>query len=231
MDLDQLALYLQRDSRELRKMANRGNLPGQKVAGEWRFARAEINFWLEKQLSQYSDEELVALERGRATLDDDGPLLARLLSEATIALPLAASTRASVLKELVTLAENSWQVYDPDALLQAVRQREEMHSTALENGVAIPHPRRAPPETVLGESVVALGYVPSGIPFGAPNGGLTDLFFFVACTDAATHLGVLTRLSRLFLEPAFLDGLRLTETPGEAYRLVEDAERRLLVPR
>ena len=97
MDLDQLALYLQRDSRELRKMANRGNLPGQKVAGEWRFARAEINFWLEKQLSQYSDEELVALERGRATLDDDGPLLARLLSEATIALPLAAGTRADPL--------------------------------------------------------------------------------------------------------------------------------------
>src|SRR4051812_45898278 len=122
MDLGQLAVYLHRDARELQKMANRGYLPGQKVQGEWRFARAEINYWLEKQLPTYSAEELIALERGRATGDDDQPLLAHLLSESTIALPLAAATRASVLKELVNLAEHSWQVYDPDALLHAIRQ-------------------------------------------------------------------------------------------------------------
>lgn len=38
MDLGQLASYLQRDARELHKLANRGHLPGQKIAGEWRFA-------------------------------------------------------------------------------------------------------------------------------------------------------------------------------------------------
>lgn len=228
MDLDQLAVYLHRDARELQKLANRGHLPGQKIQGEWRFARAEINFWLENELPKYTAEQLLALERGPATADDDRPLLAELLSDTTIAFPLPASTRASVLKELVNLAEHSWQVYDPDSLLHAVRQREEMHSTALENGIAIPHPRRAPPTTVLGESVIALGYVPSGIPFGAPGGALTDLFFLVACTDATTHLGVLTRLSRLFLKPGFLDELRASETAAEAYRLITDAEEQLL---
>ena len=85
-----------------------------------------------------------------------------------MAVPLAAATKASVLKELVSLAEQSWQVYDPDALLAAIKQREELGTTALSSGVAIPHPRRPSP-TVLGESVIAYGRTSTGIPFGAPT--------------------------------------------------------------
>jgi len=55
MDLDQLASYLNRDSRELDKLAKRGHLPAQKIAGEWRFARAEINLWIEAQLPSLSE--------------------------------------------------------------------------------------------------------------------------------------------------------------------------------
>jgi PTS system nitrogen regulatory IIA component len=128
----------------------------------------------------------------------------------------------------VTLAEQSWQVYDPDALLQAIRQREEFGSTALDNGVAIPHPRRRMPATILGESVVALGYAPCGLPFGAANNSPTDLFFLVACSDQETHLGILTRLARLFLRPRFLGELRGAETAGDAYRLIQTAELELL---
>src|SRR5436190_22195902 len=64
MDLQQVAHYLQRDTREVSKLASRGNLPGRKVAGEWRFARAEINLWIERQLDAYTDQQLTALEAG-----------------------------------------------------------------------------------------------------------------------------------------------------------------------
>jgi mannitol/fructose-specific phosphotransferase system IIA component (Ntr-type) len=227
MDLDQLASYLNRDSRELDKLAKRGHLPAQKIAGAWRFARAEINLWIEAQLPTLSEDELVTLERG-ARRTHDQPLLASLLGESTIGWPLAANTRASLLKELVTLAEQSWQVYDPEALLQDVREREEAGPTALAGGVALPHPRRRMPATVLGESVVALGYVPRGLAFGAPDGGPTNLFFLVACGDQATHLNVLTRLSRLFLRPGFLSALRGAETAADAFRVIESSERELL---
>ncbi len=64
MDLEQLAAYLQRDVREVSKMASRGHLPGHKVAGQWRFARAEINHWIETQLHAYSEQELTQLPSG-----------------------------------------------------------------------------------------------------------------------------------------------------------------------
>jgi PTS system nitrogen regulatory IIA component len=225
MDMEQLAAYLQRDVREVGKLASRGHLPGHKVGGQWRFARAEINQWIEKQMPSLSEKELTNLE---SSVSHDGePLLAGLLSEASIAVPLAASTRASVLKELVSLAEQSWQVYDPEAILDAVRQREEMASTALPSGVAIPHPRRPLP-AALGESVLAFARTNSGIPFGAPHGVLTDLFFLVCCRDDRTHLRVLARLTRLFLRTGFLEELRTAETPHDAWQKISAAEQQLL---
>src|SRR5262245_57334681 len=116
MGLQELATYLQRDAREVSKWASRGYLPGQKVSGEWRFHRAEINQWLETQMPGYSEQELAALEQGGSPRSDEEPLLSVYLSEATTAVPLRAQTRKSVLKELVALAEQSWQVYDPAAL-------------------------------------------------------------------------------------------------------------------
>jgi len=194
MDLNQLATYLRRDLREVSKMASRGYLPGHKVSGEWRFVRVEINHWLETQLPGYTEKELAALEHG----GEQDLLVSTLLAPASVAVPLAAGTKASVLKELVTLAEQSWNVYDPEGILTAIRQREEMVSTALETGVAIPHPRRPLP-SALGDSVMAYGRTASGIPFGAPHGILTDVFFLVCCRDDRTHLRVLARLSRLLL--------------------------------
>src|SRR5438270_1776362 len=117
MDLDQLAAYLRRDVREVAKMVSRGHVPGRKVGGEWRFAKAEINQWIETQLPNYTDTQLTTLETTGDRSLDQGPLVATLLSEATSAVPLAASTKASVLKELVQLAEQTWQVYDPEAVL------------------------------------------------------------------------------------------------------------------
>jgi PTS system nitrogen regulatory IIA component len=223
MDLDQLAVYLQRDKREVSKMASRGHLPGHKVSGNWRFARAEIDHWLETQLPALSDRELSALEARGTAPGEREPLIATLLTPATMAVPLAAGTRASVLKELVQLAEQSWQVFDPEAIHEAVRVREEMGTTAQPNGVAVPHPRRPLP-LALGESVIAFGRTVAGLPFGAPHGGLSDLFFLVCCRDSHTHLRVLARLARLFLRPGFVDELRAAETAADVWKLIQAAE-------
>jgi PTS system nitrogen regulatory IIA component len=223
MDLDQLASYLQRDVREVSKMASRGHLPGRKISGQWRFAPAEINHWIETQMHGYSEQQLTALERRSGQSDEEGPLLSALLTASTTAVPLPAGTKASVLKELVKLAGQSWQIYDADAILTAIKQREELASTALAGGVAIPHPRRPLPGA-LGESLIAFGRTAHAIPFGGSDSGLTDLFFLVLCRDQPTHLRVLARLSRVLRRPGFLDELRAADSATEALQLIEAAE-------
>src|SRR2546430_12107322 len=129
MDLEQLADYLQRDARELNKLASRGHLPGHKVSGRWRFARAEINQWLETQLPEYTEQQLSKFE----SKDQDRPepelLICNYLAEASVAVPMMATTRASALRELVRLAQQNLQSYYPHAILKAVEEREEKRST------------------------------------------------------------------------------------------------------
>jgi PTS system nitrogen regulatory IIA component len=225
MDLAQLASLLQRDQRELSKLATRGDLPGRKVGGQWRFANAEIQQWLEAEMPGLNEAQLKNLEDAHP--EPTEPLLTLLLAPDCVEVPLQARTPASAIRAMVRLAEQSWQVYDPDAILQAAQAREERGSTAQDNGVAILHPPR-PMADALGESVMAFGRAAGGVPFGAPRGGLTDLFFLVCCRDQKTHLRVLARLSRLLLRPEFLDDLRAAETPAEALAVIREAEKQLL---
>jgi PTS system nitrogen regulatory IIA component len=227
MDLEQLAVYLQRDVRELNKLVSRGQMPGRKVGGEWRFVRAEINHWIETQLPEYDERQLTALESsGSAPAPPEEPVISVLLTESTMAVPLRATTKPAVLRTLVQLAEQSWQVYDPEAILAAVQGREELASTALPSGVAIPHLHRPMP-AALGDTVLAYGRTLSGIPFGAELGGLTDVFFLVLSRDDSTHLRVLARLARLLLRPGFVESLREAETVSDTWHMIDTAEREL----
>jgi PTS system nitrogen regulatory IIA component len=227
MNLEQLAVYLRRDVREVTKLATRGHLPGRKVSGEWRFSRAEITHWVETQLHDYSAEQLADLDSQPAA-EEPELVIGTLLTEACIAVPLQARTKASVLKEMVTLAEQSWQVYDPAAILEALTVREEICSTAQENGVAMPHPRRPLPNA-LGEPVVAFARTSSGIPFGAPRGILTDIIVLVCCRDDRSHLRTLARLARILRRDGLLEALREADTPRATFELLAQAEREVVM--
>ena len=105
-------------------------------------------------------------------------------------------------------------------MTEAVLDREAMHTTALENGVALLHPRRPLP-SILADRFVTLAVSTAGIPFGGPRGALTDIFFLLGSTDDGIHLRVLARLSRLFAIPGFLTELRRAESPGTAVDLIQ----------
>ena len=149
-----------------------------------------------------------------------------LLQVETCEVPLDAGTRPAVLQALLEVAGRTWHVWDPASVLKAVKEREDVMSTAFENGVAIPHPRNPLPEA-LGQSVIAFGRTLSGIPFGAPRRQLTDLFFLVLARDAATHLQILARLGRILNRSGFVDQLRNTETARAAYDLLREADRQV----
>ncbi len=231
MSLGQLAAYLRRDARDLDKLAARSKIPGRKAGGKWRFNRREIDQWLDHFLSKLSSDELAGIEVGvggasfRLAVE---PLLTNHLPEKLVAVPLLARTRAAAVKALVELAGRSGQVYLPHGLRDAILDRERTSSTALDDGVAFPHPRHPLPHAV-GVSFVAYGRTVNSIPFGAPGGGLTDIFFLVCCMETDTHIRVLARLARLLRQPAFLDALRTAASPPETFAVIREGEQRLLM--
>lgn len=227
LNLDQLAVRLGRDRREVERLVVRGNLPGRKVNGQWQFHPTEVTQWLEQEIRGYDESQLVQVELAQNSKEVDPQFpVTSLLKPDLIQIPLEARTKRSVLEALLEVAGRTWQVWEPAAILQAIQQREEVYSTAFENGVAIPHTRMPMPDA-LGESVIAFGRTFSGIPFGAPKRVLSDLFFLVLCRDSRTHLQILARLGRMIQQPEFLDGLRTLEDPQSTYDFIADAEQKL----
>lgn len=223
--LAELARYLQRDARELEKLAGQGKLPGRRIGGEWRFHRQEVNHWIERELAGYSDKQLESVEIGAGGSDatgELGPVVATLMNPATTEVPLEARTAPAVLQRLVQVANRTYLIYAEDEVLAAVRAREQLHTTALPGGVAIPHPRRPMPDA-MAESLIAFGRTTSGIPFG-PRGQMTDVFFLVLCRDDRTHLQVLARLSRMLQREGFLDRLRAAETASATLEAICETE-------
>lgn len=223
--LDELARHLGRDRREIERLANRGRIPGRKTESGWIFHEREITQWLERELREFTDPELKALEGSlqSSELQIEVPVTT-LLKPEFVQVPLEARTKRSVLEGLVEIAGRTWQVWEPAKVLAAVQEREEALSTAFPGGIAVPHPRNPLPQC-LGASVVAFGKTSSGVPFGGTTGGLTDLFFLVLCRDSRTHLQVLARLGRMIRQPGLLDALRETESSSSAYELICDADR------
>ncbi|MEQ8788201.1 MAG: PTS sugar transporter subunit IIA [Pirellulaceae bacterium] len=225
-DIDSLAVYLHLTPQQVMRLADRGKVPGRKVGGQWRFSQAEIHHWLEDRIGLSDEGELVemetVLERSHAV--EDSVSISGLLHREAIAVPLLARTRNSVITAMANLAADTGLLWDPEKMAEAVAERESLHPTALDNGVALLHPRR-PMETILAEPLLALGCTQSGIPFG--GAAMTDVFFLICSTDDRVHLRVLARLSRLVADSAMLDAIRSAGGPVEAWEAVCEAEQRL----
>ncbi len=226
-DIDRLAAYMHLSPQKVARLADRGKLPGRKIAGQWRFSRAEIHHWLEERIGLADEEELVNVEgvlrRNRGPDDAENIVLADLLLPEAIAIPLEAKTRNAVIRAMVDLAAGTGYLWDPDKMAEAVRDREEMQSTAMENGVALLHPRR-PMSGILGQAFIAFGRTSRGIPFGGGFHNLTDLFFLICSVDDRGHLRALARLARVLGSPNVLDALRQAEGSMAAHHVIAEAE-------
>jgi nitrogen PTS system EIIA component len=228
-DLMGLARYLHLSPDKVAKLADRGQLPGRKVGGEWKFSKSDIHHWLERRIGASDEGELLEVE---GVLDAAAPTpqeqeisIAELLPLEAIAVPLPARTRSSVIDSMVKLAAQTGWLWDTDAMAEAIRSREELHTTALENGVALLHPRRPLPK-LLAQEFVALGVTSTGIPFG-PDVPMTGIFFLIASTEDRGHLRTLARLSRILAVPGFIDSLRTAADARAARQLFVEAEEKL----
>ena len=107
---------------------------------------------------------------------------------------LAGRTKDEILAEMVEVVSTSDAVGDADALLRAVREREQLLSTGIGLGIAIPHARIGS----VRRFVVAVGRHASGIEFGAIDGRPVNIVVLIAGPQDAQkpYLELLAQLSR-----------------------------------
>jgi mannitol/fructose-specific phosphotransferase system IIA component (Ntr-type) len=153
--------------------------------------------------------------------------LNELLSPAAINLYLKSADRDSVLGELVNQIPQL--VNQPNArqtLLRALHEREQLHSTGIGDGIAVPHSRNALVGLV-DQPIMVFGRHATGIPYGAIDDVPARLFFLLVAPTVTQHLAILARLSRLLRDRKLRQSLLATDKPERVIALLRDAEAEL----
>ena len=151
-------------------------------------------------------------------------LLTDLLQCGAIKLRLTNRQRDGILEELVQLIpEISKNAEAQATLLRALKEREQLHSTSIGDGIAIPHARNALVGLVQ-RPVMVFGRNIEGVNYGALDGEPTKLFFLIISPTVTQHLAILARLSRLLRNPSLKKNLLAADKPEAVLSLLRDAE-------
>jgi len=149
-------------------------------------------------------------------------LLTELLNLQRVKVPLRGDSKDALLEELVGVLHAGGAVSDPAEVLKAVRAREQVLSTGIGSGVAIPHGKsNAAPELAM-----AAGVLPTPVDFDSLDGAPVRLVFMLVGPESAAgaHVKALSRISRLVRREDLRDRLAAAASPSEFLDVLAEAE-------
>ena len=146
-----------------------------------------------------------------------------LINKNSVKLNLVSKDKSSVIDELVDLVNNSRNLNDKNEYKEAILAREELSTTAIGEGVAIPHAKNKS----VTKACLAAGISKEGIDYEAFDDSLSYLLFMIAAPDGAndTHLEVLSRLSTILMDESFRNDLINVSSVDEFLNLINTKEK------
>jgi PTS system nitrogen regulatory IIA component len=150
--------------------------------------------------------------------------IADFLDAAKVIPDLKGKDKKAVLKEMADWMASQDRSLDAQKLLETLLEREKISSTAIGEGVAIPHGKMAGVQKICG----VFARSPQGVNFDSVDGGLTYLFFLLIAPEdsAADHLKALARISRLLKDSSFRARLMEGKTREEIFNVIKEEDQK-----
>ncbi len=217
MTLKEVAQYLRLAETTIARMARDGEVPAQKFGNGWQFSRTAEDSW--KATRTVSEQRLPVEATGLSE-----PLtVAGAMSADHTNLALQGADKDAVLRELVGMVIDPGNERHAELFFQALKAREDLCSTCVNDGIAIPHARNALVGLV-NKPLLAYGRHVAGVDFGAMDGQPVRHFFLLCSPNVREHLQLLARLSRVLHKADFRKRLETVDLPADVIALVRDAE-------
>ena len=144
-----------------------------------------------------------------------------LLKKDAIELNTSVASKNDAIDKLISLHEKAGNLVDVNAYKDAILAREAQGSTAIGEGIAVPH---AKSESVKTPGLSAIT-VPNGVDYEALDGKNSDILFMIAAPlDGDLHLEILSRLMVMLMEPEFCASLRGAKTADEFLSIIDKKE-------
>jgi PTS system nitrogen regulatory IIA component len=148
--------------------------------------------------------------------------ITEILPEALVIPVLTGKSKEDVLRELATAIAAQHPDIDANRLVDVLWERERLGSTAIGDGIAIPHGKLPGLKMVLG----AFGRHPQGVDFESLDGKPTKLLFLLVAPEDSVgqHLKALARVSRLLKDPGFRNQLMSAPDQAELFRSIREED-------
>ena len=144
-----------------------------------------------------------------------------LLKSNAIELNVNLATKDEAIDRLIALHEKAGNLTDAAKYKEDILQRESLSTTAIGEGIAVPHAKSA---AVKVPSLSCIT-IPGGIDYEAPDGKPSDILFMIAATeDGDVHLEILSRLMVMLMDADFTNALRNAKSTEEFLKIIDDKE-------
>ena len=181
-------------------------LPAEMLDGQYRFNRTEVLEWATLR-KMAIPPEFFRWSNGGAH-----PALDAALHLGGIHYKVQGSDVESILRAIVE-AMPLPPDFDRDILLQVFLSRESLGSTAIGDGIALPHPRY-PIVLPVAQPFITLSFLDRPIPYGAADKEPVHTLFALVSPTTRSHLALLARLSCALRDPDFREVIR-RQAPAE----------------
>ncbi len=145
-----------------------------------------------------------------------------LLKVEAIELGVSAASKEAAIDTLVALHNKVGNLADVEGYKAAILKRESESTTAIGEGLAVPHAKTSAAK----HPGLAAITVPDGVDYDAPDGQPATLLFMIAAPEGAgdAHLEILSRLMVMLMDPDFGAALRAAKTPEEFLDIINKQE-------
>lgn len=231
LTLEEAAHYLHVPPEKLAHMVKQQEIPFVQNAKRVAFDTDALDAWASQRILQMSERHLGDYHRG-SSLDTryragEFALVSSLFAPTHMVIDLPSRTKASVIRDLVAIAEKAELLYAPADLVRSLIEREAICSTGMAGGVALVHPRHHDPY-LAPDSFCVLARTATPIPFGAPDGENTDVFFMICCLDERLHLHILARLCTMLNTTDLLTRIHAAEDAVALFAALDETEQAVL---
>jgi PTS system nitrogen regulatory IIA component len=145
-----------------------------------------------------------------------------ILSPDMVIADLKGATKPDVLNELAKALAAKYQEIKLADLTAVLAERERLGSTAIGDGIAIPHGKLRGVTKIIG----VFGRHTQGVDFDSLDGSPSQLFFMLVAPEdsASLHLKALARVSRLLKDGSFRSRLLAAKDSAELYSLIKEED-------
>ena len=225
LELEKLAASLGLPPATVERWIRQGRLPVRQKGSQCIFSQSSLKKWAETNHLTFAPKGAERSGEPEAPVDT----LSGAIERGGIFYDIEGHSIETVLQSVVDRVRFAQSPEQKHSLYESLLDREQLMSTGIGRGVAIPHPR-TPLGEIAGSSLISVCFLKTPVDYNALDRRPVFVLFVLVCPSAKNHLRLLARLSYCLREAAFVDFLRDVPDQGDFYEKIREFDSRFDSP-